>query len=414
MSVAEESTATTVDLAAAERRYEEAYRRWWKPLTYFVYARLDARHHAHVEDIAAEAFIELWTNFLAKGKDVYDPMIGLLFYLARFRIASFYSDLVHKREAITDLGDPLNQRLVVGHSYAIERPDVALLAGELDTALENMNALSKQWRTQHSETARIRTDLESGLKAFTAKTRAAKTERLEEMVSESDRLLKEFRSACTLVAELRRDLEATGGPNWQSSTGMPPTAARNYTKGQGTMSEPTRTHCDDGHELTVENTLFTEKGAKRCRTCMAASWRATREARRAAGLPPRIRNDRPRPAVERKPAISADTLERARQLLADDPTLSINRVAAALGVPNSSLWEQLKDIREERKQARAAASDEVMDRARALLTDPAHKRSVDSVSKELHISKATLYARIPDLSALRAQAYGRVLAGAAR
>jgi hypothetical protein len=54
-----------------------------------------------------------------------------------------------------------------------------------------------------------------------------------------------------------------------------------------------------------------------------------------------------------------------------------------------------------------------MDRARALLTDPNHKRSVDSVAKELRIGKATLYERIPDLSDLRAQAYGgRALATA--
>jgi hypothetical protein len=301
VSVAEEPTLQTVDLAAAEQRYEDAYRRWWKPLTYFIYARLDSRHHAHVEDIAAEAFIELWTNFLAKGRDVYDPMIGLLYYLTRFRIASFYSDLVHKREATTDLGDPVNQRLVVGHSYAIERPDVALLAAELDTALETMNALSKQWRTQHSETARLRTDLESDLKTFTAKTRAAKTNRLATMVTESDRLLKDFRAACTLVADLRRDLEATGGPNWQSSTGMPPTAARNPSKGEYNMSEPTRTHCDDGHALTLENTLFTEKGAKRCRTCMAASWRAGREAKKAAGIP--RKRGQAGPPVERTPSI---------------------------------------------------------------------------------------------------------------
>lgn len=401
----------TIALADAEGRFEDIYRRWWKPLTYFVAARLNVRHASHAEDIAAETFVEMWTNFLAKGRDVYDPAFGLLCYLARYRIASFYSDLMHEREATVDLGDPVNQRIVAGHSYAIERPDVALLAAELDTALENMNALSKQWRTQHSETARLRTDLESDLKTFTPQTRQTKQDRLDAMLAESARLLKEFRAACALVAELRRDLEATGGPNWQSSTGMPPTAARNHTKGQGTMSEPTRTHCDDGHELTLENTLFTEKGAKRCRTCMAASWRAGREARKAAGLP-RIRKGRP--VVEREPAIPAETLERARQMLTDDPTLSITRVSAILGVPNSTLWEQVKDLRQGRHQARIAATEKAMVHARALLTDPDHKRSVASVAKELHMSTSTLYAYIPNLSELRAQAYGGVLEGAAR
>jgi len=411
VQVDEPGVRPTIALADAEGRLEDIYRRWWRPLTYFITARVNVRHICHAEDIAAEVFVQVWTDFLSQGRDVYDPAFGLLCYLARFRIAGFYSDLIHQREATVDLGDPVNQRVLTGHSYAIARPDIALLASELDTALENMNALSKQWRTQHSETARLRTDLESDLKTFTPKTRQAKQERLDAMLAESDRLLKDFRAACTIVGDLRRDLEATGGPNWQSSTGMPPTQAVNSAKGQYNMSEPTRTHCDDGHELTLENTLFTEKGAKRCRTCMAASWRKGRADRKAAGLP-RIRKGRPH--VERTPAIAPETVERARQMLLDDPTLPISKVAELLNVNNSTLWEQLPDIRETRKQARAAAADQVLDHARAMLTDPDHKRSVASVAKELHISTGTLYTRIPNLAELRAQAYDRVPAGAAR
>lgn len=406
--------AASLDQTAAVHRFEDIYRQWWKPLVYFITARISSRHISQAEDIAAEAFSELWTGFLAKGRDVYEPASGLVFFLGRRQIAAFYSALIHQREATVDLGDALNQRLLRAHSYAIERPDVALLAAELDTALENMNALSKKWRTQHSETGRLRTDLESGARDFLPATRQAKQERLDTMLAHSDQLLTSFREACTLVAELRRDLEAVGGPNWQSSTGMPASASRNYTKGQGTMSEPTRTHCGDGHELTLDNTLFTPKGAKRCRTCMAVSWRAAREARKAAGVP-RSRGNRPRPRVERTPAIAPDIVARARQMLLDDPQLPMNHVAALLNVSNSTLWEQLQDVRQERERARAAAADEALDRARALLTDPDHKRSVDSVSKELHISKATLYERIPNLSSLRAEAYGqRQLLGAAR
>lgn len=402
--------AGTIEPAAAEKKLEDIYRQWWRPLTYFITARLDKRHHAQVEDLAAEVFTELWTGFLAKGRDVYTPAFGLLCFLARRRIAGYFADLVHQREATVDLGDPAYARLVKGHSYAAERPDVALLAAELDTALETMAELSKQWRAQHSETARLRTDLESDLKDFLPKTRQAKQERLNAMLAESDRLLGAFREACTLVAELRRDLEAAGGPNWQSSTGMPPTAARNPVKGQHNMSEPTRTHCDDGHELTLANTLFTKKGAKRCRTCMAACWRRHRK---TVGVPRRQYRDRA-PAVEREPAIHPETLERARQMLLADSTLPINQVAAQLGVSNTSLWNQVPDIRDARAKARDADADRVMDRARELLTDPDHKRSVASIAKELHVSTSTLYARIPDLQELRAKAYDRVPVGAGR
>jgi DNA-directed RNA polymerase specialized sigma24 family protein len=411
---AEEPTVPHVDRQTAEKQFEDAYRRWWKPLTYFIYARLDKRHVSNAEDLAAEAFTELWTNFSAVGRDVASPW-GLLCHMARNRIGKFYGTLAAVRESAVDFTDPANRGIEAGHSYAAHQPEVATLTAELNDALEAMAGLSQKWRDAHTKTSLYRSRLEGDAFVMRPKTRAATEEKLAALTADSDRLLAEFRKACALVGDLRRDLEAAGGPNWCSSTGMPPTQARNHTKGMGTMSDPTRTHCDDGHELTLENTLFTPKGAKRCRTCMAITWRASR----AAKPKPEPKQWKPGKKPNRLPD---EKIEQARQLLKDRPDLSIRQVAAMLGLNRSTLSSRIgAEIDQLRKVDRTRVTGvdpQLLDKAVQLLTDPNQKRSVRSVCAELGFSDATLYTRVPNLAALRAEAYGRSLrrvpAGAAR
>lgn len=414
MTVAGEATAVpTVDRAAAEQQYNEIYRKFWRPLTYFISVRVDARHASHAEDIAAEAFIELWTKFLSAGKEVYGPW-GLLCFMGRQLIGNFYSRLAASRETAVDFGDPLNGRLAVGHSYASDQPDAASIATDLSTAMEAMTALSQKWRDAHTKTSMYRSRLEGGTFPMRPETRAATEQRLADLISESDQLLKDFRGACALVGELRRDLEAAGGPNWCSSTGMPPTAMRNWTKDKGTMSDPTRSHCDDGHELTLENTLFTKKGAKRCRTCMEVSWRASR-----AANPPKSKAKVPGQVQPHPKRVPEEKIQRARQLLRDTD-MSIRQVAAEVGIGRATLsdripdLDQLRDAKQRRRAGNAPVSDELLDRAVQLLTDPANRRSVRAVCAELGFSDATLYTRVPNLAAMRREAYAKPLAGAAR
>lgn len=404
---AEETTVPHVDQAAAAQQIEDAYRRWWKPLTYFIHARLDKRHVSHAEDLAAETFIELWTKFAAVGKDIASPW-GLLCHMARNRIGKFYGTLAAVRESAVDFTDPANRGIEAGHSYAAHQPEAATLTAELNDALEVMAGLSQQWRDAHTKTSMYRSRLEGDAFVMRAETRTATEQKLAALTADSDRLLADFRKACALVGELRRDLEAAGGPNWCSSTGMPPTQARNWTKGTGTMSEPTRTHCDDGHELTLDNTLFTPKGAKRCRTCMAITWRASRSA-----------SPKTVPA-QTGPRVPEETIQRARELL-QTTKLSIRQIAAEVGVSRATLTDRIPDldqIRDVNRTKNNPVSDELLHKAVQLLTDPDHKRSVRSVCTELGFSDATLYTRVPNLAALRAEAYGRALrrvpVGAAR
>lgn len=414
MTVQAQEPTVSVDRVAAEQQLEDAYRRWWKPLTYFIFARIDVAHRSDVEEIASDAFMALWDEFLLRGRDVYAPW-GLLCYLARRKIGYFYSGLPKRRtEALVDWSDPLNRGLEVGHSYAAHQPEAATLAAELSDAMETMTELSKKWREAHTKTSMYRSRLNSDTFNLRPETREATEQRLTVLTAESSKLLKDFRAACGMVGDLRRDLEAAGGPNWQSSTGMPASTARNWTKGKGTMSEPTRTHCDDGHELTLDNTLFTPKGAKRCRTCMEISWRAGRAAK------PKREPKQWKPGKQPN-RIPDEKIEQARQLLKDRPELSIRQVAAMLGLNRSTLssrigaeMDQLRNVDRTRV---TGISPELLDKAVQLLTDPDHRRNVRSVCRELGFSDATLYTRVPNLSELRAKAYGgrtRVLAGAAR
>ena len=57
-------------------------------------------------------------------------------------------------------------------------------------------------------------------------------------------------------------------------------AQREKTAGALT-SDPAVTHCLEGHLLDLENTNFSEDGARRCRTCKAQQAREWHSARRA-------------------------------------------------------------------------------------------------------------------------------------
>lgn len=388
-----------VDRAAAEQRLEEIHRKYWRMVVHFIWTRVDQRHVSFAEDLASETFILLWTKYLSAGKDVAGHPIGLLCTLARHRIADFYKVRRNQFLAV-DFSDSANNYLERGHSYAHTQPEAALLAKELDQAMENMTDLSRKWRDSHTLAYRMRNLLNDSDSALTYEdSRPAVQAKYDSAVDQSDRLLKAFRQACARVGELRQGLEAAGGPNWCSSTGMPATTNRSYAKEDTSQ----RTHCSKGHELTLENTHFSERGNKKCRTC-------TKD-RLAAQVPQR-------PAGPRQSTVPAEVIERARELL-KNPALSVRKVAAMVGVPRTTLLDRIPDMDQLRSTATAPnlkTSPEVIERARALLTDPERQRSIASVAKEVGVSGPTLYARIPDLTELRRQAYGqrRTLAGAAR
>lgn len=383
----------TEPVLTGEARLEEIYRTYWRPLCNFIFFRLDDRHRSLAEDLAADAFLALWTKYLSTGAKVWGPW-SLLCAIARTAIIDFYKVRANKRlDFAVDFTDPANRGIERGHSYASDQPESAQLAQELDEAMEAMADLSQQWRDQHSQTHIFRTMLiESSSKApMRPSVRKDTQAKFEAAQTDEANLLERFRQACSRVGELRIELEEAGGPNWCSSTGQPPTQSRSYLK-PGTMSDPDRTHCGAGHLMTLDNTTF-NKATRICRACRAADMKKNRQQSGA-------------PSTKAKPTVSDEAIARARELL-KDPSLSLRKVAALVGVARTTLTDNITDIEALRdpNALRNRTPDEVIDQARALLLDPAHKRTLAAVAAEIGVTPVTLYARIPNLSQLRRELY---------
>jgi DNA-directed RNA polymerase specialized sigma24 family protein len=403
MTVQASEPTTTLDRAAAEQRLNEIYRQHWRRVHGFIYLRLDDRHQSMAEDLAADVFITLWTKYLGAGQNVNGHPLPLLYTIARYRIGTFYKVKANRYlERAVDFTDPANRGIEAGHSYAPHQPEAAMLARELDDAMDRMTELSKLWRDKHSETHQYKAMLDgTGRQIVNPRVRKGLEDKFTEAAAENSRLLKQFRQACGRVGKLRADLEAAGGPNWCSSTGQPPSQNRSFTP-PGTMSDPNRTHCDTGHELTLMNTVFRENGQKICRTCLSAQLREAHEKKRGGPV-------KPRPT-----SVSPKKLAKARELL-KDPKNSIRKVADIVGIPRTTLTESI-DIAALRDPAAAripTTPDDVIDRALKLLLDPDNRQSVAKVAQQVGVSATTLYARIPNLTARRHQVYGdTVLIGA--
>lgn len=400
MTVQGETPAVlAADQRSAEQQMTDIYRAHWRGVLGFLWNRMDDRHHSHVEDLAADVFMRLWTDFLSQGVEVYRPF-GLLCHMARQRMSDFYKVKANRyMETAVDFSDPANRGIEAGHSYATHQPEAAALASELDDALERMTELSRLWRDKHSETHSLRARIDERA-AKTAKLSADVKAKFEAACADNARLLEEFRKACGRVGQLRAELEAAGGPNWSSSTGQP--ASQNRSNLQpGTMSDPNRTHCPDGHELTLMNTVFGTEGSRRCRACLTVELRQAYEKNRG-------------PARPRRTGMTQEQLDKARELL-KDPTMSIRKVSEMLGVPRSTLTENIdvSELRDPQALRPTATPDHVIEKALALLLDPDNRQSVAKVAKQVGVSAPTLQARIPNLTARRREVYGdTVLIGA--
>lgn len=399
-------TVAADDRQAAEQQLNEIYRAHWRGVVGFIWNRVDDRHRSHAEDLASDVFMELWDDFLLPGVEVYRPF-GLLCHMARNRLAAFYKIKANRyRETAVDFSDPANRGLGAGHSYACYQPEVATLTAELDEALERMTQLSRQWRDKHSETHSLRARLDKRT-IKNAKVRAGVQAKFETASAENTRLLEQFRQACGRVGKLRAELEAAGGPNWSSSTGHPASQSRSHLP-PGSMSDPNRTHCDEGHELTLMNTVFGAEGGRRCRACLTVELRQAYEKSRE-----QTRKSRG-PAKPRHTGLTPEQVDQARELL-KDPSISLRKAAALLGIPRSTLTENIdvSDLRDPQAGRVPTTPDNVIERALALLLDPDNRQSVAKVAKQVGVSATTLYARIPDLTARRHQVYGEtVLIGA--
>lgn len=270
---ARENVATGVEGGA--EHFTDLYRAYFPRMVWYIRDRLDDRHTDYAEDLAQETFIRFWRYYAGKGKT---GSYTLLTIQARSVVAAFYETRFSSERA-TDFADPLNAPLTYASSvYAAGMPAMAALVRDLEAAMERMTEASQAWRDQHKATFALRGRIDKSSKPEIVTRLEAQ---YEQAAARGDRLLAAFRDTCLRVGELRSEIEQGAGPRWNASSGGPDAPAQREKTAGALTSDPAVTHCPEGHLLDLENTNFSEDGARRCRTCKAQQAREWHSARRA-------------------------------------------------------------------------------------------------------------------------------------
>ena len=273
----------TASAPGAVEQFEDIYRQYHQRVVKWVYWKLPKDRVHQAEDYTQEAFRDLW-ELLLKGKAVDYPW-ALLKRIAQRRMADFYAQAQNVTSDAVDFADP--EMVVIeraaGFRYASGDPELAMLAAELESAMERMRDASKEWRRLHALTAKMRPlgeeypyfqgELNRKLRQEAARDKA---------YQDRDDALRELQEACRVVGNLRADLERLGG-RWASSCGWPPSCARDGRHRKGTLSDPTVKVCPEGHCLEgVDGVGFLEDGTRVCRACSAVRTAAYRRSKTAA------------------------------------------------------------------------------------------------------------------------------------
>ncbi|WP_098010500.1 RNA polymerase sigma factor [Streptomyces sp. sk226] len=343
MTVSAGVAAPGVDRAVVEQQYTQLYAELWDRLVVHIRYHLPMGHGGIAEDLAQETFILLWRRMLA-GDEITHPM-GLLRFWSKNIQANYFKAKSRVAYNAVDFTDPGTEPIVRHHTYAAGQPDMALVAAELDEAMEEMRNASAVWRRLHAEVYRYQRLVDG--EEFGGWTPAVTREnerqqQLGKAQAQEVRSLSAFRYACRRVGALRAELEAQS-PNWQSSTGMPPSAVDGGAKPGSVRSDLDVTVCPDGHRLTFGNLHFLENGGRRCRACAAKAGAAARD---------RAGRVRTRPT---KPTTDPALFETARQMLTDPETdLTIPAVARALGLAPTTLYKNIPGLSELRRRAHQA------------------------------------------------------------
>lgn len=328
----------TVSGEDAVARFEEIFREYMPRIRKFIWTRLDIGQYHLAEDLTQETFSALWTHYLAKGQGVDSPF-SLLCAIGKNQVLAHQSWLKNN-EMTLDYSDPATTPIVTtGHMYAADSPDLAHLSRELEQAMEEMTKASSTWRSANKAVARMAGSLHpDAVSGLTPETKSRMEQQIDVADMQERATLESFRQACAEVGRLRSELEAAGGANWRSSTGMPPSAGTSPIR-KGGMSDPAVTHCPEGHLLDRRTTLFAEDGRKMCRPCRAAAY-ATKQK-------PEQRNGR---------AVPQDVIDKARAMVNDpDCTLSLAAIGQMVGATHQTLSNRLRPEMAARRARRAAA-----------------------------------------------------------
>lgn len=275
----------SVDREATVEQFTDIFEEHQRRLVQWFYWRLQESMRSRAEDLAQEAFLGLW-EFLLKGGEVTHPF-ALLKKIGQRRIADEYVTRRRDSELLpVDFGAPESVLIETStlHRYAPGEPELALVAAGLESAMERMRDASALWRDLHAKAGRQQgrakpADWVDPNPSRTAKVEAARIEiRLRR-----DEALVELQEACRKVGSLRAELERAGGECWQSSSGWPPSAARDGRHRKcGALSDPTVKGCPEGHCLAdIESVGFLEDGTRVCRACNGERTEVSRQKQKA-------------------------------------------------------------------------------------------------------------------------------------
>lgn len=264
--------------AAVQQRkqFEDLYEKHWRWVSRWLHYRLPSGWQHLADDLAQETYIVVWDHLL-KGRGIESPL-GFLKVVAEGRLSAYFrSRLRGTAVTATDFAGIITVEVeeAIDHRYAATDPELALVAAELDTAMERMREASARWRHLHSEAAKHRSRYERH-KALPASA-GRWLEETEKAARLRDEALPELQEACRVVGQLRGELERLGGDGYRSSAGWPPSPALDGSKRSGPLSDPAVRACPERHCLDdVDSVRFLEDGTRICRACRNAKQPRTR------------------------------------------------------------------------------------------------------------------------------------------
>ncbi|MGP4008150.1 RNA polymerase sigma factor [Streptomyces sp. 4N124] len=246
-------------------QFEALHGQHFNELAAWLRRRLPVTLVSQNEDFAQEAFIGLWEH-LRKGRSV-DKPFGLLMTMAQRKVWTHQALFTQQHSFATDLNDPASVALdgLNEHRYAAGDPMLAMIAEELETALERMEEASERWRRLHTKVA----SMKPRGAATSDPVRAARNEaRKTEAKLQRDEALVELQEACRVVGQIRGELERVGGGSWRSCSGWPPARYSGGVRVEGVASDPTSKSCSKGHPLDdLDRVSFLADGTRVCRDC---------------------------------------------------------------------------------------------------------------------------------------------------
>ena len=261
------SAATQQDIS---EQFDALYEKHWRWVSRWFHYRLPSGLQHLADDLAQETYIVVWDHLL-KGRAI-ESERGFLKVVAESRLgAHFRSRLRGTAVTATDFAGIVTVEVetAIDHRYVATDPELAMVAGELDAAMERMREASARWRQLHSEAAKYRSRYER-YKALPASA-VRWLKEMESAARQRDKALPELQEACRMVGQLRGELERLGGAGYRSSAGWPPSPALDGSKRSGPLSDPTVKVCPERHCLDgVDSVRFLEDGTRICRACRNA------------------------------------------------------------------------------------------------------------------------------------------------